>query len=80
MPECTVQEFTRDGVAVKNAAGESITLDCDTAVIAFGVKPDAELVAELNEIIPETYIIGDADKAGLIGDAITKAYWFSREI
>ena len=80
MPECTVQEFKKDGVIVKSSAGEIIKLECDTAVIAFGVKPDEKLASELNELIPETYIFGDADKAGLIGDAIVKAYWFTREI
>ena len=80
MPECTVQEFVSDGVVVRNAAGENVKLECDTAVIALGIEPDAKLITELNEIIPETYIIGDADKAGLIAHAIDKAYWYSREI
>ena len=80
MPECTVQEFAPDGVIIKNAAGETVKLDCDTAVVAFGVKPDADLVSELNEIIPETYIIGDAEKAGKIADAIGKAYWYTMDI
>ena len=80
MPECTVCEFTQGGVVIKNASGERMTLVCDTAVTAFGVEPDKELIAELGEIIPETYIIGDAEKAGMIGDAIGKAFWFTREI
>ena len=80
MPECTVQEFAADGVLVENSAGQTMKLECDTAVNAFGVAPDTELVSALNEIIPETYIIGDAFKAGLIGDAVVKAYWFSRDI
>ena len=80
MPECTVQEFAADGVVITNSSGETSKLSCDTAVIAFGVAPDKERVASMNEIIPETYIIGDADKAGVIGEAIDKAYWYSREI
>ena len=80
MPDCTVSEFTADGVIVKNKAGESVLLECDTAVVAFGVKPDVKLIGELNEIIPETYILGDADKTGVIGDAIGRAYWLTRDI
>jgi pyruvate/2-oxoglutarate dehydrogenase complex dihydrolipoamide dehydrogenase (E3) component len=80
MPECTVTEFAADAVIVNNAAGESITIPCDTAVIAFGVKADKSELAELCEVIPETYIIGDADRVGVIGDAIGAAFWMTREI
>jgi len=80
MPECTVEEFTQDGVTIKKADGGEVKIPCDTAVIAFGMKPDAAVVDELNEVIPETYIIGDALKAGMIGDAIGKAFWATRDI
>lgn len=76
----TVQEFCEDGVIVKNAQGACIKLACDTAVTAFGLKPDKAAVSELTEIIPETIVIGDADKVGVIGDAINQAYWFTKDI
>jgi len=80
IPECTVQEFTGDGVTVKNAAGKSIRIKCDTAVIAFGVTPDENLIAELSQVVPETYIIGDAHKVGQIGDAIGSAFWLAKDL
>ncbi len=80
MGECTVQEFASDGVVVKKADGSTEKLACDTAVTAFGVTPDASLVDALSEIVPETYVIGDADKVGVIGDAIGQAYWFCKDI
>ena len=80
MPECTVTEFTTDSVSVKNADGKKVKIPCDTAVIAFGVKPDQDLISELSEVIHETYIIGDADKTGMIGDAIGSAFWLTREV
>ena len=80
MPECIVEEFTADAVIVKNAAGESVTIPCDTAVAAFGIKPNEGLIAELDELIPETKIIGDAVAAGMIGDAIGNAFWFTMDI
>ena len=80
MPECTVQEFSADGVAVKNAAGKIVKIKCDTAVTAFGVKPDKDAIAALSEIIPETYVIGDAEKVGMIGDAISSAFWLTKDI
>ena len=79
-PECTVEEFASDGVTVKNAAGKKVKLPCDTAVIAFGVKPDKDAIAGLCEVVPETYIIGDSEKVGMIGDAISSAFWLTRNI
>ena len=80
LPDCTVVEFKENAVVVKNAAGENITLSCDTAVTAFGIEPNEEIVAELSEIVPETKIIGDAVAAGMIGDAIGNAFWFTMDI
>ena len=80
MGNCTVQEFGEDSVVVKNADGESTKLPCDTAVMAFGVKPDKAELAELTEVVPETYVIGDAKKIGMVGDAINHAYWFCKDI
>jgi 2,4-dienoyl-CoA reductase-like NADH-dependent reductase (Old Yellow Enzyme family)/thioredoxin reductase len=77
---CAVQEFCEDGVVVKNEKGECIKLECDTAVTAFGLKPDKAAVSELAEIIPETIILGDANKVGVVGDAVNQAYWFTRDI
>ena len=80
MGECAVEEFAADGVVVKKADGSTEKLSCDTAVTAFGVTPDKALVSELDELVGETYVIGDADKVGVIGDAIGQAYWFCRDI
>ena len=75
MPEHTVEEFKADAVVVKDAAGKTVNIPCDSAVIAFGVNPNEDIVAQLSEIIPETIIIGDAVKTGMIGDAIASAFW-----
>ena len=32
-------------------------------------------IEELKEIVPETYVVGDANKTGLIGDATNSAYY-----
>ena len=80
MPECTVQEFTADGVIVKKADGTEQKLECDTAVTAFGLERDTDMIEKLNEVVPETYIIGDAYKVGLIGEAINRAFWLTKDI
>ncbi len=80
MGGCTVEEFAADGVIVRKADGSTEKLACDTAVAAFGVTPDRDAVAELSELVPETYVVGDADKTGVIGDAVGQAWWFCRDI
>ncbi len=77
---CAVQEFCADGVLVMNDDGGTEKLACDTAVTAFGVKPDKAAFSELANLVGETYVIGDADKVGVIGDAIGQAYWFCKDI
>ena len=80
MGESTVEEITSDSVVVRDTSGNQVRLPCDTAVAAFGVAPDAKLISSLSEIVPETYIIGDADKAGMIGNAIEMAFLLTRDI
>ena len=45
--------FVRDGL--------EITVGCDTVVTAFGLRPNNGVLEELANIIPETYIVGDAN-------------------
>ena len=80
MPKYTVVEFTADAVIAKNEDGERVSIPCDTAVAAFGVVPNEELVAELSEIVPETKVIGDAIEPGRIGDAIGMAFWHTMDV
>jgi len=80
VPEHTVTEFAQDGVLVEDPNGKVEKLKCDTAVVAFGMTPDSDIINALNEVIPETYIIGDAHKVGMIGDAIGEAYWVTKDI
>lgn len=70
-----IKEVTPEGVVVTTPEGEEKLLECDTVVTAFGLKKNEELITELEEIIPETYIIGDAHRIGLIGDANFDAYY-----
>ena len=77
---CAVQEFVKDGVVIKNAEGQTETLPADTAVLAFGIRPNTDMIAELSSVVPATYVIGDAKKVGVIGDSINQAYWLCREL
>jgi thioredoxin reductase len=75
-----VKEFKPGGVIVTAPDGSEVTLEADNAVLAFGLKPDTAYIGALKEIVPETYVIGDAKKVGQIGDATTQAYYLGLEI
>ena len=69
-----ILEFTENGVVLSSDKESNFLLEADDIVLAIGVKPNTEMINELADVIPETYIIGDANKAGLIGDSIREAF------
>ena len=74
MYETKVLEIREDGVLVQTAAGEEQFLPCDTVVNAFGLKKNEAMIEALKDAVPETYVVGDARKIGLIGDATCSAF------
>ena len=78
--ETAVREIRKDGVLVQGPGGEEELLPCDTVITAFGIRaPRAELDS-LRDLVPETYVIGDARKVGVIGDATNDAWRVCMEI
>jgi 2,4-dienoyl-CoA reductase-like NADH-dependent reductase (Old Yellow Enzyme family)/thioredoxin reductase len=69
-----VKRITDKGVVVENPYGNEILFEADDVVLAFGVKPDTAKVEALKNIVPETYVIGDAKRVGQIGDAVGSAF------
>ncbi len=78
--ETAVQEITDRGVKVKTADGAEQLLEADTVVLAFGIAADEAEIQALADVVPETYIIGDAHRPGQIGDATNDAYRVCLEI
>lgn len=78
--ETKVKEITDKGVLIETADGEEKLLEADTVIIALGLRPNRQMIDELNSIVPETYIIGDSKKIGIIGDATNSAWRASIEI
>jgi NADPH-dependent 2,4-dienoyl-CoA reductase/sulfur reductase-like enzyme len=70
----SVKKITAEGVIVENMYGSEILITADDVVFAFGVTPNKKSIDELANLIPETYIVGDARKTGQIGDAIADAF------
>jgi len=70
----TVQEITNDGLIIINKNFERSKIDCDTIVLAVGMKPNQELYKSLVGKVPNIYLIGDSKKPRKIHDAIFEGY------
>ena len=77
--ETGVLEIGEKGVLVRASGGEE-WLEADTVVAAFGIRADKAELEALRDLVPETYIIGDAHKVGLIGDATNDAWRICMQI
>ncbi len=72
--ETSVLEIGEKGVLVRAADGAEELLEADTVIAAFGIRADRAELEALQDLVPETYVIGDAHKVGVIGDATGDAY------
>jgi hypothetical protein len=59
---------------------ELLFLPADTVVMAVGAKPENNLLAELQEIVPEVYAIGDCVQARNAREAISEGAEVGRQI
>ena len=71
--ETAVKEIGPQGVLV-SCGGKEEWLEADTVVAAFGIRADKAELETLRDLVPETYVIGDAHKVGVIGDATNDAW------
>ena len=70
----SVLEISDKGVLVQMPGGSEKLLEADTVITSFGLRPNTKLIEELSDVVPVTYVIGDAEKVGLIGGATNSAY------
>ncbi len=56
--------------------GEKRRIECDTVLLAAGLKPRKETAEALRHCAPETevFIVGDLKKPATIGDAVNAAF------
>ena len=62
-----------EGVEIKNAQSRDL-LEMDSVVVATGSLPENRLMAEIDGLIPEVYIIGDAKKPRNALEAIKEGF------
>jgi 2,4-dienoyl-CoA reductase-like NADH-dependent reductase (Old Yellow Enzyme family)/NADPH-dependent 2,4-dienoyl-CoA reductase/sulfur reductase-like enzyme len=74
------ERFLDDGAEVIDSRLVRKTIEADTIVIAFGMKPNHEIVKNLSGLVLETYAIGDCDVVGNIYSANHAAFNYAVEV
>jgi len=66
-----MEEVTDTGVRAIDRDSKKVSFDADSVVLALGVRPRKEKVAELRRLVPETevFVVGDCDRPGSIFQA-----------
>ncbi len=70
-----IEKFSTEGVEIIDKQWNRSVIKADSIVLALGLRPTVETVNELHELIPETYIVGDCEKAKDIHNAIHSAFY-----
>ena len=60
----TVRQIYKDGVSILKDGQEETIRGFDTIVLALGVKSHNPLQEKIQKLVPEVYVIGDAEQAG----------------
>lgn len=76
----TMKDISPDRVVYTDSDGKDVTVPADTTVLAMGSRPENALAKALEESDVEVKVIGDAAKAGRIGDAIAAGFALAREV
>jgi 2,4-dienoyl-CoA reductase (NADPH2) len=74
-----VTGITSEGVEADTETGSEL-VPCDTVVIATGSSPDDRLAGELEPLVPEIHVIGDAKAPRNALDAIQEGFEVGRKI
>ncbi|MEG2291477.1 MAG: FAD-dependent oxidoreductase [Clostridium sp.] len=67
-------EVKKDFIVVENAKGERIDLATDAVVLSLGVVSEKKLFEDTKFNFNKVYNIGDSDKIGRIGDAVSAGF------
>ncbi len=73
-------EIGDDYVLVRDADGNEKQIKADNVIIATGLRSEKALAQSFFGITPETYILGDCNRVGLVKDAVQDGYMFALNI
>lgn len=78
--EMKLCEITEKSVILEGAEGK-VEIECDSVVLSLGVRPRYELIEQLRDICPETYVVGDCNnRAGNITSAVREGFYAAMNI
>jgi 2,4-dienoyl-CoA reductase (NADPH2) len=73
-------EITEKGVAYTDKDGKRQSLEADTVVPTSPLESNAALYKDLQGKVPELYLIGDANRPGMIVDAVREGYHTAKAV
>jgi 2,4-dienoyl-CoA reductase (NADPH2) len=73
-------EITEKGVAFTDKDGKRQSLEADTVVPTSPLESNAALYRDLQGKVPELYLIGDANRPGMIVDAVREGYHTAKAV
>ena len=74
-----VETITREGVVI-GKKGASTPMEADTVILSPAPSPDNRLAEQLRGLVPELYVIGDAETPRTIAAAIHDGFRVGREL
>jgi pyruvate/2-oxoglutarate dehydrogenase complex dihydrolipoamide dehydrogenase (E3) component len=80
LSETRCVEITPKGVMVAPKDGTTRLLEADTVILATGFKSNRAAVESFYGIVPDTYLIGDAEAARNVVDATNAAYFIAANL
>lgn len=76
LPGCRLTEVRDGSIVLEQTDGTITEKECDSVVLALGVRPDHTLTRQLKEAFPDIPVLeaGDARKGGRIATAVREGY------
>jgi 2,4-dienoyl-CoA reductase-like NADH-dependent reductase (Old Yellow Enzyme family)/thioredoxin reductase len=80
-PEMKLEAITARGIVVKDKNSVQTELPCDTVVLSLGMELRTEIVQILENLAPETYVVGDCNnQRGTLLKAVSEGFFAVMEI
>ncbi len=69
-----VKEFRSNGMLAQTSDGGETFIEADTMIVAFGMRPDNDLVAAVKAKWDDVYVVGDCVNPAKIGEAVRAGF------
>lgn len=80
MMEAGCTKITDKGIYVTDKEGEEVFVEADTVIIATGLRPKKQEAFDFYGLTNKTYMIGDCDRSGKVGEATESAYFVASNL